>query len=177
MAPIQPLVAAEGTAKYRFLRDSKWYVPAETLPAVEMQLRNGRVRAVVDQTVWEITDYRYGYFWGRTVASFKYASTGQPVAAPACSRMIGSVTPSGRVHITFVGDGQTTALTAVRGTGTLSGNSQEGWRFEMQMSTGSTSVIAHWSYMDQCKPGDACESKLPGTELSLSQFLAQCDPQ
>jgi hypothetical protein len=167
--------AATGIQKYRFLKASKWFVPTETLPAAALNLKNGRVVPLIDQTVWDITKFRDGYFWGRTVAVFKNPTTGQPTGAPACSRMLGSVTPDGLVHITFIGDDQTTADTAVRGIGTLTGSNRRGWRFQMQMSTGSTTVVAHWSYMDQCKSGDACETQLPGSDLSLADFLAQCD--
>lgn len=170
-----PTTTEQAVVKFSFLRDSKWYVPRQTLPAMEMKLQTGRVRAVVDQTVWHITNYRDGYFWGRTAAVFTYAGTGQPIGDPACSRMVGSVTPSGLVHITFIPAGQNTMLGAVVGTGTLTGSNAEGWAFQMQMSTGTTSVIAHWSYMDQCKSGDACEAKLPGSQLSLADFLQQCD--
>jgi hypothetical protein len=164
----------QDVAKFSFLRGSKWYVPPSTLPAVEMKLKTGRVRALVDQTVWDITNYRDGYFWGRTVAVFKYAATGQPIGDPGCSRMLGSVTPSVRVHITFVPDGPPLTSLATIGTGTLTGEGNR-WVFEMQMSTGVTSVLAHWSFMYQCKFGQPCEASLPGTTLSLSDFLAQCD--
>jgi hypothetical protein len=167
--------AGAAAGQFRFLKNSKWYVPTETLPAAELKLTTGRVRALIDQTVWDIDHYRDGYFSGRSVAAFKYAATGEPFGAPACSRLIGSVTPSGHVYIIFVDDGQNTAFGAVRGIGTLTGSDQAGWRFEMQMSTGATSVVAHWSYMDQCKPGEACEAQLPGSDLSLADFLAQCD--
>ena len=43
------------------------------------------------------------------------------------------------------------------------------------MATGTTTLVAHRSYMAQCKKGEACEAKLPGSDLSLTQFLAQCD--
>jgi hypothetical protein len=171
----EPVTTAPGVAKFSFLRGSKWYVPRQTLPAIEMKLQTGATRAIVDQTVWNITNYRDGYFWGRTAAVFTYPAGGQPASGPSCSRMVGSVTPSGNIHITFIPDGQKTLLGSVVGTGTLTGNKSDGWTFEMQMSTGTTSVIAHWSYMDQCKPGDACETKLPGSKLSLADFLKQCD--
>jgi hypothetical protein len=29
--------------------------------------------------------------------------------------------------------------------------------------------------MDQCRPGQSCQARLPGTNLSLSQFVALCD--
>jgi hypothetical protein len=167
--------SAEQVKQFKFLDDSKWYVPPATLPAMELKLRNGIARALIDQTVWDITKYRYGYFWGRSVAVFTYAGTGQPLGPPACARMVGSVTPSGRVHITFIPVGDRTTGNATVGTGTLTGNNQEGWTFEMQMSTGFNSVVAHWSYMEQCKSGQPCESQLPGSNLSLAEFLAQCD--
>ena len=34
---------------------------------------------------------------------------------------------------------------------------------------------AHWSAMVQCKPGQPCEDRLPGTKSSLEDFLAICD--
>ena len=61
------------------------------------------------------------------------------------------------------------------GIGTLAKVARQGWTFEMQMATGAMSVLAHWSYMYQCKSGDACETTLPGTNQSLADFLAQCD--
>ena len=165
---------AADRVQFGFLRGSKWYVPAQTLPAIEMNLANGKVSGVVDQTVWDITGYRYGYFWGRTAAVFTRQAAGVPNSQLSCASMLGSVTPDGRVYITFTPQGQKTTLGAVRGIGTLT-RSGSGWQFEMQMSTGTTSVIAHWSYMAQCRPGQACEAKLPGSDLSLAQFLAQCD--
>jgi hypothetical protein len=43
------------------------------------------------------------------------------------------------------------------------------------MSSGTTGVVAHSSFMKQCNAGGACETKLPGSELPLATFLAQCD--
>lgn len=161
-------------AKYSFLANSKWYVPSSTLPAVNMILRTGSVQPVIDQTVWEITNYSNGYFWGRSVASFTNANTGQPIGDVGCSRMLGSVSPGGVVRITFVPDGDRTTSSAVVGTGSLAKSNHE-WQFEMQMATGTAFVLAHWSYMNQCKSGERCEAQLPGTDQSLADFLAQCD--
>lgn len=63
--------------------------------------------------------------------------------------MLGSAMPDGRIHIAFVPQGRKTILRAVRGTGTLT-RIGAGWLFEIQESTGTTSVVAHWSYMAQC---------------------------
>jgi hypothetical protein len=176
LAPAAPALAAPSeVAKYRFLEDSKWIVPPATLPAISFDLATGTATAIVDQTVWDITHYRDGYFWGQTAAQMRDASTGKLVSS-ACMHMVGSVTPSGKVHITFVNQDQETALTAVRGTGRLVRAKGAGWVFEeMQMSSGSTSIVAHWSVMAQCKPGQPCEDRLPGTKSSLEDFLANCD--
>ena len=165
-----------GLSQYRFLQDSRWYVPTATLPAVELNLQTGTVRAVIDQTVWDIERYTYGYFWGRTIARLIRPGTQDPIGGPACLRLLGSVSPDGRVNITFINEDQTTALGAVSGIGKLSrGGNGRSPRFQMQMATGLTSVIAHSSYMDQCRAGQPCQARLPGTDLSLSQFLALCD--
>lgn len=170
-------MAAEPTAdqatKYDFLRGTQWYVPDTTLPAVLLNLQNGKVTALVDQTVWDIVSSDHGYFWGRAVTVVRPWGSSTTSGNPSCARMVGSVTPDGHVYITFVEANQSTSAGAARGLGTLTTGSAA-WRFEMQMSTGSTGVVSHWSYMDQCKSGQACQKKLPGTELSLSQFLAQC---
>ena len=168
------LLSTPAWAQYAFLRGSKWYVPTETLPAMNMPLNADVVQPLSDQTVWEITGYSKGYFWGRSVAVFRRPS-GNQFGNVACSRMLGSVTPSGRVHITFVLQGDTTTRSAVTGIGTLTREAPQRWIFEMQMATGALSVLAHWSYMYQCKSGDACETTLPGTNQSLAEFLAQCD--
>ena len=176
-APVGRADAATPNAdsdKYAFLAGSQWYVPQSTLPAIDMDLATGAVMPVLDQTVWDIAGYQDGYFWGRTVASFARRGQGPAGAQIACSRMLGSVTPDGQVYITFVSDTQKSAVGAVRGIGTLALKGQGG-QFTMQMSTGTTSITAHWSYMNQCKMGQPCESKLPGSKLSLAQFLAQCD--
>lgn len=169
----EPVAIASGTLNYDFLRGTQWYVPEATLPAVQMNLQNHRMTALVDQTVWDITNSDHGYFWGRVVTVIRPWGSSASSGNPSCARMLGSVTPDGHVYITFVDSDQKTTLGAIRGIGTLTPNSG-GWRFEMQMSTGTTGLVAHWSYMDQCKTRQACQTKLPGSNLSLSQFLAQC---
>ena len=170
--------AAADVAKYAFLEGSRWIVPPATLPAILYEPEDGTVRDIVDQTVWDITGYRDGYFWGRTVARLSDAATGEPLGGFSCLDMVGSVTPGGRVHITFVDPERTTVLTAIRGTGLLVRGRGNRWQFEeMQMSSGFTSLVVHWSYMVECRPGDACEAELPGTTSSLAEFLAACDEE
>jgi hypothetical protein len=160
---------------YSFLRGSKWFVPPSTLPAAVMTLKDGKVQPVLDQTVWDITGYKDGYFWGRSIVQFMRPDTGAPVGSASCTRMMGSVAQSGKVLITFINDADKTTLQAVQGVGTLSRAAHNVPVFEMQMATGSTFVLAHWSYMFQCIPGQPCNARLPGTKLSLAKFIAQCD--
>lgn len=175
-APAEPAAetAASGATTYDFLTGTQWYVPPATLPAVQMNLQNGTIVPLVDQTVWDITNSDHGYFWGRVVTVIRPWGSPPSSGIPSCARMLGSVTPDGHAYITFVDSDQKTTVGAVRGIGTLTRPGSGAWRFQMQMSTGTTGVVAHWSYMDQCKRGQACQTKLPGSNLSLSQFLAQC---
>lgn len=178
VGPTRESVAAPlpDMAKYDFLEGSKWFVPHSTLPAITFDLATGTASAIVDQTVWDITHYRYGYFWGRTVAELRDAESGELLSEPSCMHLVGSVTPRGQVHITFINQDQPTALTATRGTGWLVWHGRTGWRFEeMQMSAGMTSVVVHWSFMEQCKPGQTCEAQLPGTDSSLWDLLDVCE--
>jgi hypothetical protein len=164
---------ASDAQTYDFLKGTQWYVPPATLPAVQMNLQNDKIVPLADQTVWNITGSDHGYFWGRSVAVIRPWESSLSSGNPSCSRLLGSVTPDGQVYITFVDSDQKTTVGAVRGIGTLKSYGAA-WRFQMQMSTGATGVVAHWSYMLQCKAGQPCETKLPGSNLSLAQFLAQC---
>src|SRR5215467_14517338 len=46
------------------LQDTYWYVPPASLPALQLDPDSGTLNWVIDQTVWHITGYREGYFWG-----------------------------------------------------------------------------------------------------------------
>jgi hypothetical protein len=170
----QPGLSAPGSSQFNFLRGSTWYVPPQTLPAAQLMLDSGLVEGVIDQTVWQITDYSAGYFWGYSIAMLKRMATGEQIGSTSCSRLLGSVTPAGHVHIAFVPQGDHTTSKSTIGTGYFQNVAPQGWTFEMQTSTGATFVLAHWSYMYQCKAGQPCESRLPGTTMSLSQFVSQC---
>jgi len=167
---------AAAMPEYSFLKNTIWYVPQSTLPAPEMNPQDGTVRMLSDQTVWRITNYHQGYFWGNIVAQLRNGS-GKPVGDPTCMRMMASVTPDGKVLATFIPPMPGGAVLAVRGDGTLTMGIDKSWRFEMQMSSGLQKLVAHWSYMVQCKEGDACNAQLPGTDLSLPSFLALCTPK
>jgi hypothetical protein len=168
--------AQAGPDPYRFLNNSYWYVPTETLPAIQVDPSTGAVTRLVDQTLWTITSYTAGYFLGTSTAVLKNADTGAPIGPPSCTRIVGSVTPKGDVYIAFLDPSDPNAAAdAIVGLGHLEQQAGTTWRFTMQMSTGNSSAIAHWSYMNQCKAGAPCNTRLPGTTLSLQQFAALCN--
>jgi hypothetical protein len=154
---------------HAFLAGTRWYVPTATLPAALFDPSTGVTSPVLDQTVWVIDDYRYGYFTGRAVVMLKAGSR----ETTQCMRLVGSVAPTGSVLISFIDRDATTAAGATNGNGRLYQTGAR-WRFLMQMASGSTALVAHWSWMDQCKSGEACEGRLPGTTQSLAAFLARC---
>lgn len=158
--------------RYAFLKGTRWYVPSGTLPALLYTPATGTVTRLIDQTLWDITDYDKGYFGGRTVAVLRDAQTGERVGEPSCMRMIGSVTPEGTILISFLPVDAKTATSATTGFGKLDTRGEP--RFTMQMSTGTVALAAHWSYMVRCSPGQPCQTRLPGSRLGVSGFLALC---
>jgi len=81
-------------ADWQWLKDSYWYVPKTNLPALRFNALNGTVSPVFDQTVFHISDYVDGYFWGKTVVKLGQGSA-------RCMSLVGSVTPEGNVLLTF----------------------------------------------------------------------------
>ena len=147
-----------------------WYVPTENLQAIKWDTSAPSAYASIrDQTVWHIANFDNGYFFGPLVVQFE----GYP---RLCQYMVGSVTPEGRVYISFnsvqvvpVGNPSITT-----GTGAMVWQ-RGGWTFNMQMASGSSSTqVAHWAFMHQCTADQPCWKHLPGTTQSLAEFLAEC---
>jgi hypothetical protein len=146
-------------------KNSTWIVPPQTLLAYLYD--NGSVTPAIDQTVWVISNYNQGYFSGVSDTAINNSILSQRY-------LIGSVTSEGKVYITFY-NGTTTSTDFVNGLGDLSVNSSGQCSFTMQMSSGQngTSGLTHWSYMIPVNPGDYYYNNLPGTQMSVPQFLAQ----
>lgn len=148
-----------------------WYVPPINLPAVQWNSTDPtNYFPVSDQTVWHVESYADGYFFGTVVAQFGTGS-------PTCQYLIGSVTPDGGVYIAFnpltsppIGSPSLTT-----GTGKMAFKEGE-WTFLMQMASGaSTTQIAHWAYMLECTPDEECWENLPGVDVSIEEFLSNCE--
>lgn len=146
-------------------RNSTWIVPPQTLLAYLYD--NANTVPVVDQTVWVISKYNQGYFSGQSYTAIDNSILSQRY-------LIGSVTSEGKVDITFY-SGTSSSTDLVTGLGTLNVKSSGQCSFIMQMNSGQNGVngLTHWSYMIPVNPGDLFYNNLPGTHMSVPQFLAQ----
>ncbi len=88
---------------------------------------------------------------------------------------LGSITPEGSVHLTFVADAALSSRTATIGIGRTVPR-DGGWSLEMQMSSGSRERTAHWAYMVRTQPGDPSWDSLPGIGLSVPEMLEGLEP-
>lgn len=156
-------------AEWSRLADTYWCVPPVSLPALRLDVGANTLSWLADQTVWHVTGYREGYFWGVS-ATLMRGSDGGPVPFT----MVGSVTPEGAVYITFVRQGARSGGSATIGVGSVVPYQGE-WSFEMQMSTGQGSVTSHWAHMVPVRPGDPAWDSLPGVGISVSEMLAGCE--
>ncbi|MFZ3236470.1 MAG: hypothetical protein WA184_14020 [Stellaceae bacterium] len=165
---------------WRWLEDTYWYVPTEYLLAIASSPALKSPIPVSDQTVYHIARYAGGYFWGTTAVSYtpRNGSTG---SEPSCLQLVGSVTPEGRLHLTFTllpkgttGGGSSTSPTV--GLGTMT-RQWDAWTMENQMSTTAVKdvLLTQWAYMHQCKSSEPCFAELPGVGLSIPEILAPCE--
>jgi len=156
---------------WSWLKNSYWYVPEESLPAVETTFDPVTHQLISDQTVWHIEDFSGGYFWGKEVV--KLSDNAQYL----CMQLVGSITPQGEIQMTFTFTLPPVAPPAlnlkVSGVGKMQLVRGE-WQPEMQMTTGVSSLVTHWAFMKQCLPGEACNHALPGVQIPLHAFLGVC---
>lgn len=171
-SPALARLAAQETPNvtmWRWLKDTYWYVPATNLPAVLFDAQNRRLAPVADQTVYHITEYRDGYFWGPTAV--KLGS-----AAVSCLSLVGSVTPEGSVFLAFTPTDVNANTSITQGTGQMRLRLGQ-WTMENQMSSGPVRLqVTHWAYMFQTQPGDPSWLSLPGLGISVEELLGQCPP-
>lgn len=165
-AQVAPLhrdrMPAPASNRWAWLADTYWYVPRANLPAVVYNPTTGTLVPVRDQTVFHITGYRNGYFWGVTVSQFGDG-------APSSSALVGSVTPQGRVLLSFT----STSGTVTQGFGVMARPAGQ-WTMLNQMFTtpSSRTQIGHWAYMVQTRPGQRSWNVLPSAQVSVPTFLA-----
>ena len=64
-----PRSVAPTVNRWSWFGNTYWYVPTRNLPAVLYASTTGALAPIIDQTVFQITGYRDGYFWGFAVSS------------------------------------------------------------------------------------------------------------
>lgn len=173
--------AAPQSGRWQWLAHSYWYVPKEYLLAIASSPALTTPIPVSDQTVYYISDYAGGYFWGTTAVSYTPPGGSAASAAVSCLQLVGSVTPEGAVHLTFTLLGSKSGPTGgstsqpTVGLGTMTRQRYQ-WTMENQMSTVAVGdiLLTHWAYMYQCKPSEPCFAELPGVGVSVPDFLASC---
>ncbi|HTT78023.1 MAG TPA: hypothetical protein VMF50_18815 [Candidatus Binataceae bacterium] len=166
--------------RWQWLNNTYWYVPSQYLLAIASDPSLPPV-PVADQTVYYISNYQGGYFWGTTAVS--YTLPNSTPSSPSCLQLVGSVTPQGALHLTFTPISSTTPTVPVEqppptvGIGTMT-LQQGGWAMENQMSAVAVGdvLLTHWAYMYQCRPNEPCFSSLPEVGSSIPAFLAPCLP-
>lgn len=158
---------ANTVVDWRWLNGTTWYVPTSGLPAYTYTPLNNTITPVQDQTVYTITGYRNGYFWGRTAGQIDTNDV-------SCMSLVGSVTPEGKIYLTFTPFPFSPGDEPTIGVGTMVRKAGK-WMMQNQMSTGSPSLqIGHWAYMVQTKPNTASWYSLPGVGVSVPDFMEAC---
>jgi len=153
--------------RWAWLANTYWYVPPSNLPALLFNSSTGTLAPVSDQTVFQITGYREGYFWGITVT--------QLGSSPASSSaLVGSITPQGQVLLTFTQTSTNSSPSLTEGFGKMRIKCGR-WTMENQMFTSpsETLQIGHWAYMMQTHPGLPSWNSLPSAGVSVPEFLSQ----
>ena len=146
--------------RWQWLVDTYWNVPNRGLPAIIFTPSTGEIVKIPDQTVYHISGYKNGYFWGETVAQYGGSD-------PSSAALIGSVTPEGKLLLSF-----NTGSSTTQGFGSMTRKNGQ-WTMENQMFTGSaSSQVGHWAYMVQTKPGMKSWKSLPFVNQSVPTFLS-----
>ena len=166
-APMVRNAVAPTVHRWSWFAGTYWYVPPQNLPATVFNSQSNTIQPVSDQTVFQITGYRSGYFWGKTVTQIGTSS-------PSGTSMVGSVTPEGRVLLTFTTTSQGSSPTVTEGFGQMRRKFGH-WTMENQMFTspGSSVQLGHWAYMLTTRPGRPSWNSLPGVGVSVPTFLGE----
>ncbi|BBL71042.1 hypothetical protein [Methylogaea oryzae] len=151
-----------------FLADTYWYVTPPDLPALQFSPGDNLLNWQIDQTVWHISNYKNGYFFG--VSSAIIRDPDDTNNKPRQVKLVGTVTAGGQVQITFIGD-RLVNDTVITGFGHIT-KVDDQWTFQMQMvaATGSN-YLFHWANMMQTKEGDPSWDNLPGVDYSVPEML------
>ena len=154
---------------WAWLAGTYWYVPAENLLAYIARPATQQVVPVEDQTVFHITGYRDGYFWGDTVVQLGEQQR-------TCYFLMGSVTPSGNVLLTFTSRDDSAQPVVTHGSGVMCLYNGVAAMLNQMASGPAEVLVSHWAYMLQTREGDASWESLPGVNVPVPEFMSACQP-
>jgi hypothetical protein len=153
----QPVASTAASTRWDWLANTTWYVPTENLLAYTTGSDLSDPQPVADQTVWYITQCENGQFAGETVVKL----SSNPV--PLQMQFTGIVTAGGQIRMEFVQSEGAPPTTGIGQMRFVDG----AWRVEMQMATGSNSLVTHWAYMSELpsntNPPDPTDTAPPGS--------------
>lgn len=146
------------------LLNKAWIVPENSLSAF---FYNGTIKQeVVDQTIWIFNSYKNNYIFGNC-----YTYIGGIYRKLSLSA---SITPSKKCLFTFI-DGSGNTFNGYGDLKYMVNNNLYPY-FEMQTSSGESGLILmHWSYMIPVTPSDELYYNVPGTGISVPEFIANCN--
>jgi hypothetical protein len=149
-------------SSWDWLAGTYWYVPASDMPAYvyDTKLQTGGMTQ--DQTVFQVTESKGGYFRGTAVVEI--AGSRSPFT------MLGVVTPDGSVILNFLPNDAVGVATTGSGRFTYVKHDLTMLN-EMSSSPNDRLKVLHWAYMKQTSPGDAMWDNLPGANVSVPEFL------
>jgi hypothetical protein len=148
------------------IQNTTWVVPTSTILAYRYSISG--FTPVTDQTVWIIDTYDSGFFFGNAYTAI--VNPPNPINYTQ-KKMLGTITDTGTVYITFIPSGGISFSDLVTGLGTFS-KLQGNYTFIMQMNSGTTAVgLSHWSYMVNISENSSYFDNLPGVNQSLTDFL------
>ena len=169
---------------WSFLSGTTWIVHPENLPAAELQgnalgtlnqqpTNPPTITPLLDQTVYQITGYKGGYFWGVFGVTL-----GAPNNAPesACGTLLSPITPYGDLIIsTTTSQGNLPVVPPSQnwGTGKMVWMNVDGID-QWTMLNWKVGGYVHWAYMIQVHPGDQYWNNLPWVGTSVTDFLRPC---
>jgi len=160
-------VSETNRATWDFLANTYWYVTPTDLPALQFSPDDDSLAWQSDQTVWHISGYKNGYFWG---VSSGVIHDPNETGKPRQQRLMGTVTAEGQVQITFINDGLVNN-SAITGFGHMTKIDGE-WVFQMQMATtAGRNYLLHWANMMRTQEGEASWNNLPGVDYSVPEML------
>ena len=154
-------------SSWKWLVGTTWCVPQTGTFAYEyVQSSNSMVKQTW-QTVYQITGYDWGQFWGRSSSILN--------GSQYYTALTGMVGPDGFVTLAFKQFGSTSP--AVVGYGAMVHDPRVGWTMQNQACyPSSSSTTVQWASMVITKPGDKYWNSLPAIGVSVPDFLSKCPP-